>query len=70
MDKRLLWVMLGVLLLGSLFWFRADAVVAKETQSTSSQDLSQVLKNQEKMLELLEGIREELDVIRIRVSRQ
>lgn len=66
MKKRILWLLVGILLLVSLIGVQGSPRV--EAEENMSTQIHQILKNQEKILKELGEIKKELATIRVRVN--
>jgi len=66
MTKKIFMMLLAVALVGGLLWVRS-APRASAEENLSSQ-VGQILKNQEKMLQVLQEIKAELKTIRYRTN--
>ena len=67
MAKKWLWILLGIFLLLSALWLQGEPAARAEDEESAEQ-IEQLLKNQEKILQNLQDIKKELNIIRIRVS--
>ena len=66
MKKRIVWVLLGGVFLVAFLFLQGEAAVTAGTDYR--EELAQILKNQEKILQTLEEIKADLVKIRIRAN--
>lgn len=67
MAKKWLWILFGIFFLLSALWLQGEPA-ARAEDVESAEQIEQLLKNQEKILQNLQDIKKELNIIRIRVS--
>ena len=66
--RKFLWVLFGAMLLGGVLYFGAGPRLWAADEKDHSDQLAQILKNEEKILQDLQEIKTELVKIRMRAN--